>query len=104
MKKIRKYSTSLFILNSIILCLLILSLLLILIYIICYNFHQKCLECILILIVLVNIFIDILSIILSVHYFKSNFGDFRDFSKYNYLNRDFKKHYDCVFIKIVISH
>ena len=102
MTNIRKYSTYLFILSLISLCLLFIFMVIIFITEKCYSSHKKCFKYFLISSITINIYIDILClvlfIILSVHYYKSNFGDFRDFSRCHYLNRDFKKDYDCTFV------
>ena len=40
----------------------------------------------------------VIFILLSAAYFQSNFGDFKDFSKCQYLNKSFNNDYDFVFV------
>ena len=100
MKKIRKFSTALLIAYFILLFLLVLSMIIAIMYKTCCNTHEKCISCLLILIFFTNILVFILClvffIILSVHYFKSKFNDFKDFSKCHYLGNGFRKDYNFV--------
>ena len=102
MKKIRKFSTALLILFFVSLFLSILSFIIKIMYKSCCNTHEKCIAAILIIIFLAKIIITILSlvffIILSVHYFKSKFSDFKDFSRCHYLGNGFREDYHFAFV------
>ena len=101
MKKIRKFSLASIILVCISFGLVIINLIIILLLVLC-----KCgqdafiiiLPILLILSLLSSLLAFIFFIILSVHYFKSNFDDFDKFSDCTYLASYFHKDYDFVHV------
>ena len=101
MKKIRKFSLATIIVFSISFGLIFISLIMIIIGIIaeCPKNYFLIIPILAILGFLASIVSFIFFIILSVHYFKSNFDDFDKFGDCEYLNPNFDKDYD--FINVV---
>ena len=113
MKKIRKFSLASVILIGISFGLTIINILIIIIGLLCQcneDFFKIMLPIILILSLFCSIIAFIFFIILSVHYFKSNFDDFDKFSECDYINPMFDKDYDFVhtvkdnYLKYFIVH
>ena len=101
MKKIKKFSLATIIIFSITFGITIINLTMIIVGLICEcraNFFKIIIPVFLILSLLSSILTLIFFIILSVHYFKSNFDDFDEFSKCEYLNPYFDKDYDFVYV------
>ena len=101
MKKIKKFSLATIIIFSISFGITIINLTMIIVGLICEcraNFFKIIIPVFLILSLLSSILALIFFIILSVHYFKSNFDDFDEFSKCEYLNPYFDKDYDFVYV------
>ena len=101
MKKIKKFSLATIIIFSISFGITIINLTMIIVGLICEcraNFFKIIIPVFLILSLLSSILTLIFFIILSVHYFKSNFDDFDEFSKCEYLNPYFDKDYDFVYV------
>ena len=98
MKKIKKFSLAIIITFSISFGLIFISLIMIIIGLIaeCRENYFLVIPIIAILGYLASIVSFIFFIILSVHYFKSNFDDFDKFSDCEYLNPSFYKDYDFV--------
>ena len=90
-KKIKRYST-------ILIVILFVKMGLSLLAICCKNKKCSCFILILLLLSLVGeVIFLIFFIIISVHYFKSKFNKFNDFSKCKYLGSSFEKDYDFVY-------
>ena len=98
MKKIKKFSLAIIITFSISFGLIFISLIMIIIGLIaeCRENYFLVIPIIAILGYLASIVSFIFFIILSVHYFKSNFDDFDKFRDCEYLNPSFDKDYDFV--------
>ena len=113
MEKIKKYSLAIIILFFAAIILSILNLLLLLGGACCSG-CASLLGILILIFTILKILAPLLSfiffIILSVHYFKSNFGDFDDFSDCRYLNSYFDTEYDFVdvvkdnYLKYFIVH
>ena len=99
MKKIKKFSLATIIIFSISFGLIFISFIMIIIGLIAEcgaNYFKVIIPIISILGFLASILTFIFFIILSVHYFKSNFDDFDKFNDCAYLNPHFDKDYDFV--------
>ena len=101
MKKIKKFSLGTIIIFSISFGITIINLTMLIVGLICElgaKFFMILIPICFILSLLSSILALIFFIILSVHYFKSNFDDFDEFSKCEYLNPYFDKDYDFVYV------